>query len=78
MPRADRVARRSSRALIGIAGAIGAIGGVLVNLAFRQSFLSNGTGDAAYVIFFGFYVVCFARRPGRSTCARHGQATGGV
>ena len=45
---ADRTARRMSGALIGIAGAIGAFGGVLVNLAFRQSFLTTGTGDAAY------------------------------
>ncbi len=57
-PPSDRVARRSSRALIGIAGAIGAFGGVGVNLALRQSFLSSGTGDAAYGVFIGFFVVC--------------------
>jgi NNP family nitrate/nitrite transporter-like MFS transporter len=51
-------ARRLSAGLIGIAGAIGAGGGVLVNLAFRQSFLTQGTGDAAYVAFIAFYVVC--------------------
>ncbi|MGW7443927.1 hypothetical protein [Kitasatospora sp. NPDC054795] len=34
--------------LIGLAGAIGAFGGVLVNLAFRQSFLAGGNRDAAY------------------------------
>ena len=55
---ADRRARRSSRALIGIAGAIGALGGVGVNLALRQSFLSNGSGDAAYAGFIAFFVVC--------------------
>jgi NNP family nitrate/nitrite transporter-like MFS transporter len=55
---ADRLARRSSRALIGIAGAVGALGGVGVNLALRQSFLSNGTGDAAYAVFIAFFVVC--------------------
>ena len=55
---AERPARRLSRALIGIAGAIGGLGGVLVNLAFRQSFLSSGTGDGAYVAFIGFYVAC--------------------
>ena len=38
-----------SGALIGIAGAIGAFGGVLVNLAFRQSFLSYKNGNAAYI-----------------------------
>ncbi len=53
-----RKARRLSRALIGIAGSIGAFGGVLVNLALRQSFLSNGTADAAYMGFIAFYLVC--------------------
>jgi nitrate/nitrite transporter NarK len=53
-------ARRLSGALIGIAGAIGAFGGVLVNLAFRQSFLSNGNGNAAYVAFIVFYLACVA------------------
>ena len=53
-------ARRRSGALIGLAGAIGAFGGVLVNLAFRQSFLSTGAGNSAYVSFLGFYALCFA------------------
>ena len=56
---ADRTARRLSAALIGIAGAVGAFGGVLVNLAFRQSFLAYGNGNAAYVGFLGFYALCF-------------------
>jgi NNP family nitrate/nitrite transporter-like MFS transporter len=55
---ADRHALRMSGALIGIAGAIGAFGGVLVNLAFRQSFLSTGSGDGAYIAFIAFYAVC--------------------
>jgi NNP family nitrate/nitrite transporter-like MFS transporter len=57
---ADRHALRMSGALIGIAGAVGAFGGVLVNLAFRQSFLTTGSGDAAYLVFIGFYAVCVA------------------
>jgi NNP family nitrate/nitrite transporter-like MFS transporter len=57
---ADRKALRMSGALIGIAGAIGAFGGVLVNLAFRQSFLTTGSGDSAYLAFIAFYVVCVA------------------
>jgi len=57
---AERRARRLSRALIGIAGAVGAFGGVGVNLALRQSFLSNGTADAAYIGFIAFYVACLA------------------
>ncbi|PRY50755.1 NNP family nitrate/nitrite transporter-like MFS transporter [Geodermatophilus tzadiensis] len=55
---ADRRALRMSGALIGIAGAVGAFGGVLVNLAFRQSFLTTGSGDAAYLVFIAFYAVC--------------------
>ena len=51
-------ARRLSGALIGIAGAIGAFGGVLVNVAFRQSFLSTGKADGAYIGFIAFYGVC--------------------
>ena len=57
-PVADREARRLSGALIGIAGAVGAFGGVLVNVAFRQSFLETGAGNAAYVAFLAFYGVC--------------------
>ena len=44
---ADGLAVRRSGALIGLAGAIGAFGGVLVNLAFRQSFLTLKNGDGA-------------------------------
>jgi NNP family nitrate/nitrite transporter-like MFS transporter len=57
---AERRALRMSGALIGIAGAVGAFGGVLVNLAFRQSFLTTGSGDGAYLAFIGFYAVCVA------------------
>jgi NNP family nitrate/nitrite transporter-like MFS transporter len=57
---ANGTAIRRSGALIGLAGAIGAFGGVLVNLAFRQSFLSYQTGDGAYIAFIAFYAVCFA------------------
>ena len=53
-------ATRRSGALIGLAGAIGALGGVLVNLSFRQSFLTFQTGDGAYIAFIAFYAVCFA------------------
>jgi MFS transporter, NNP family, nitrate/nitrite transporter len=55
-----REARRLSGALIGIAGAIGAFGGVLVNVAFRQSFLAYKTGNGAYIAFIAFYALCFA------------------
>jgi MFS transporter, NNP family, nitrate/nitrite transporter len=70
---ADRIATRRAGALIGLAGAVGALGGVLVNLAFRQSFLTLENGDGAYLAFIVFYAVCFAvtwvvflrNRPGR-------------
>jgi NNP family nitrate/nitrite transporter-like MFS transporter len=55
----EHEARRLSGAVIGIAGAIGAFGGVLVNVAFRQSFLAYHTGDGAYLAFIAFYAVCF-------------------
>jgi NNP family nitrate/nitrite transporter-like MFS transporter len=55
---ADRRATRRAGALIGLAGAIGALGGVMVNLAFRQSFLTLKNGDGAYIAFIAFYAVC--------------------
>jgi len=55
---AERTARRKSRALIGIAGATGAFGGVGVNLALRHAFMTSKTGNSAYVAFIGFYVIC--------------------
>ncbi|MER7546758.1 nitrate/nitrite transporter [Spirillospora sp. NPDC127506] len=69
----EHEARRLAGALMGIAGAVGAFGGVLVNLAFRQSFQTYGTGDGAYLAFIAFYAVCCALtwavylrpRPGR-------------
>ena len=52
--------QRYAGALIGIAGAIGAFGGVLVNLAFRQSFIATKSADSAYIAFICFYALCFA------------------
>src|SRR6478735_6649366 len=49
---------RRAGALIGLAGAIGAFGGVLVNLAFRQSYLTSKSGDGAVMAFIAFYAVC--------------------
>ena len=57
-PADEPTARRLSGAVIGIAGAIGALGGVLVNLAFRQSFLETKSADAAYAGFIAFYALC--------------------
>ncbi|MDI6519912.1 nitrate/nitrite transporter [Streptomyces coelicoflavus] len=52
--------RRLSGASMGLIGAVGALGGVAVNLAFRQSFLSSGSGTGAFVAFLAFYAVCLA------------------
>ncbi|MGQ4424082.1 MFS transporter, partial [Streptomyces violaceoruber] len=66
--------RRLSGAAMGLIGAVGGLGGVGINLAFRQSFLSSGSGTGAFVAFLACYAVCIAetwsvylRRPaGRS------------
>jgi MFS transporter, NNP family, nitrate/nitrite transporter len=52
-------ARRLSGALIGLAGAIGALGGLFINLAFREAFLTAKSGVPAFVAFLIFYGVCF-------------------
>jgi NNP family nitrate/nitrite transporter-like MFS transporter len=52
--------RRLSGASMGLIGAVGALGGVGINLAFRQSFLSYGSGTGAFVAFLAFYGACFA------------------
>jgi NNP family nitrate/nitrite transporter-like MFS transporter len=52
-------ARKLSGAVIGIAAAIGAFGGVLINVAFRQSFLVTKSGTTAVIGFLVFYAVCF-------------------
>ncbi len=52
-------ARRLSGAVIGIAGSVGAMGGLLINLVFRQSFLTAKSGVPAYWSFLIFYGVCF-------------------
>lgn len=66
--------RRLSGASMGIIGAVGALGGLGINLAFRQSFLTVGSGTGAFVSFLAFYGLCFAvtwavylRRPAAAT-----------
>ncbi|MGH3821803.1 MAG: nitrate/nitrite transporter [Pseudonocardiaceae bacterium] len=51
-------ARRLSGAVIGIAGSIGALGGLFINLAFRQSFLTTKSGVPAFWSFMAFYGAC--------------------
>ena len=58
-------------ALIGIAGAIGALGGVGINLVLRASYLSAAhSATLAFWVFLGCYVLCatitwfaYVRRP---------------
>jgi NNP family nitrate/nitrite transporter-like MFS transporter len=50
-------ARRLSGALIGVAGAVGALGGLAVNLTFRAAY-QTGSGAPAFAAFLGFYVLC--------------------
>lgn len=52
--------RSMAGALIGFAGAIGALGGVGVNLALRQSYSSSGTATSAFWVFVGFYLMAAA------------------
>ncbi len=59
-----------SGSLIGFCAAVGALGGVGINLALRESYLSSGTETSAYWMFLGSYVVAailtwmrYVRRP---------------
>jgi MFS transporter, NNP family, nitrate/nitrite transporter len=68
--------RSMSGALIGLAGAVGALGGVGVNLALRQSYLDSGTATAAFWAFALFYIgaavltwAVYVRRPLAATAS---------
>ncbi|WP_329132458.1 NarK/NasA family nitrate transporter [Streptomyces sp. NBC_01476] len=52
--------RRLSGASMGLIGAVGALGGVGINLAFRESFLHAGSGTPAFVSFLVCYALCYA------------------
>ncbi len=76
--------RAMSGALIGFAGAVGALGGVGINLALRQSYLSSGSATSAFWIFLAFYVlasvvtwVMYVRRPTAAHSGRHVEAMAG-
>ncbi|MCV7197862.1 nitrate/nitrite transporter [Mycobacterium angelicum] len=70
--------RRMSGALIGIAGAIGALGGVGINIVLRASYLSPAkSATTAFWVFLGFYVLCaaitwfvYVRTPNRAPAAK--------
>ncbi|BBY06697.1 nitrate/nitrite transporter [Mycobacterium noviomagense] len=62
--------RAMSGALIGFAGAVGALGGVAINLTLRQSYVSTGEETSAFWLFLAFYVLAslltwlmYVRRP---------------
>jgi MFS transporter, NNP family, nitrate/nitrite transporter len=63
---AELNARRLSGGAIGLTGAIGAAGGLLVNLAFRGAYTTDpvtgvvGSGTPAFVTFLVFYLCCAA------------------
>jgi NNP family nitrate/nitrite transporter-like MFS transporter len=51
--------RAMSGALIGFAGAVGALGGVFINIVLRASYVSDAkSATSAFWVFLGFYVVC--------------------
>ncbi|GJF30098.1 MFS transporter [Kitasatospora sp. NE20-6] len=73
--------RRMSGAAIGVIGAVGALGGLFINLAFRQSFLTTKSGTPAFVSFLIAYAICFVltwvaylRRPAASSVAANSPA----
>lgn len=49
--------RSMSGAVIGIAGAVGGLGGVGINLVLRQSYASTGTATVAFLVFGAFYAI---------------------
>lgn len=62
--------RAKAGSLIGICSAVGALGGVGINLALRESYLRSGTETSAYWLFLTSYVVAailtwkiYVRRP---------------
>jgi NNP family nitrate/nitrite transporter-like MFS transporter len=68
--------RAMSGALIGFAGAVGALGGVGINLALRQSYLTSHSATSAFWIFLWFYVLAsvvtwgmYVRRPSSAPVA---------
>ncbi|TDQ46132.1 MFS transporter [Actinorugispora endophytica] len=61
-PRDQAVAdtKRIASSMLGLIGAVGAFGGVAINLVFREAFRSTGSATPAFAAFLCFYVVCVA------------------
>ncbi len=53
-------ARKQAGAVIAFAGTVGGLGGVVINLAFRQSYLEAHNARPALIGFLAFYAVCAA------------------
>ncbi|MET7852836.1 MFS transporter [Streptomyces avermitilis] len=79
--RAFARARQRSGAVIAIAGAVGALGGAAINLAFLASYSeASGTGTPAFLAFLAYYVLCITvirviylhRRPAQTRTAPGG------
>ena len=63
--------RAHAGALIGVAGAVGALGGFGINMTLRASYQASGSATTAFVVFAAFYVIAalvtravYLRRPG--------------
>ncbi|CAJ1504926.1 nitrate/nitrite transporter [[Mycobacterium] holstebronense] len=72
----------TSGAVIGFVATFGALGGVGINLALRQSYLSTGAETSAFWVFIGFYFVAalmtwsrYVRRPTRTPGRLHDVTT---
>jgi NNP family nitrate/nitrite transporter-like MFS transporter len=71
--------RAMSGALIGFAGAIGALGGVAINVVLRSSYASTKSATSAFWVVLAFYLVCavvtwavyLRRRPDARSSADH-------
>ncbi|MBB6171775.1 NNP family nitrate/nitrite transporter-like MFS transporter [Nocardiopsis mwathae] len=61
-PREEALAhtKRIASSMLGLIGAMGALGGVGINLVFRESFAATGTATPAFISFLAYYVVCIA------------------
>ncbi|ASU83946.1 NarK/NasA family nitrate transporter [Nocardiopsis gilva YIM 90087] len=61
-PRAEALSqtKRIASSMLGLIGAMGAFGGVGINLVFRESFAATQSAMPAFIAFLGYYLVCIA------------------
>ncbi|MGW8527408.1 MFS transporter [Nocardiopsis sp. NPDC055824] len=74
-PREEALSRtkRVSSSMLGLIGAVGALGGVAINVTFRESFAATGSTAPAFLAFGAFYLLCalvtwavYLRKPART------------